>query len=179
MVLMVLERLVELVITRRNERWVRQQGGIEAGAGHYPWMVLLHTLFLISCPAEVWLLNRPLIPGLAVTMLILLAGSFAVRYWTISALGRRWTTRVFCLPGTPVVTSGPYRWLRHPNYSAVLVETFALPMVHTAWLTAVVFTVANCLLLRVRIRVEEQALRQHCDYDERFGLASGAPEEKR
>lgn len=141
-------------------------------------MVLLHTLFLISCPAEVWLFDRPLIPGLAAIMLILLAGSFAVRYWTIATLGRRWTTRVYSLPGTPVVTSGPYRWLRHPNYSAVLVETVALPMVHTAWLTAAVFTLANTLLLRVRIGVEEQALRQHCEYDERFGLASGAPEER-
>lgn len=175
---MVIERLVELVIARRNERWVRQLGGIEAGAGHYPWMVLLHTLFLISCPAEVWLFDRPLIPGLAAIMLILLAGSFAVRYWTIATLGRRWTTRVYSLPGTPVVTSGPYRWLRHPNYSAVLVETVALPMVHTAWLTAAVFTLANTLLLRVRIGVEEQALRQHCEYDERFGLARGAPEER-
>lgn len=170
---MVLERLVELLITRRNERWVRQRGGIEVGADHYPWMVLLHTLFLISCPAEVWLLDRPFFPGLAVTMLILLAGAFVVRYWTISALGHRWTTRVYCLPGMPVVTGGPFRWVRHPNYSAVLVETFALPMVHTAWLTAVVFTLANSLLLRARITVEERALRQYCDYDAQFGPASG------
>lgn len=178
MVLMVLERLVELAITRRNERWVRKQGGIEFGADHYPWMVLLHTMFLISCPAEVWLLDRPFFPVLALTMLILLAGSFAVRYWTISTLGRRWTTRVYCLPGMSVVTAGPFRWLRHPNYSAVLVETFALPMVHTAWLTAVVFTLANCLLLRARIAIEEGALRQYCDYDAHFGPSRGSAKRK-
>ena len=130
------------------------------GAAHYPWMVLLHTSFLFSCVVEVWALDRPLRPQLAVGMLIVLVGSMGLRYWVIVALGRRWTTRVFCLPGEPLITSGPYRFLRHPNYLAVVMEIVALPMIHGAWLTAIVFSIANAWLLSHRIREEEEGLRR-------------------
>lgn len=160
--LVVVERLVELAISRRNERWGRARGGVEVGAGHYPWMVLLHTGFLVSCPLEVLLLERPLLPGLAAAMLALLFAAMALRYWVIATLGRRWTTRVICLPGVPVVASGPYKYLRHPNYLAVMIETLALPLLHTAWLTALVFVPANAALLRLRMRVEEEALERYC-----------------
>jgi len=82
----------------------------------------------------------------------------ALRWWCISTLGRRWNTRIVVIPGMPLVDRGPYRWLRHPNYVAVVVEGIALPMVHTAWITAVTFTLLNAVLLRVRIRAEEDAL---------------------
>jgi methyltransferase len=161
--LMVVERLVELAISRRNQRWLQGQGAIEVGAGHYPWMVLLHTLFLASCLAEVWLLDRPFYPALSVAMLVALMVSMALRYWVISTLGRRWTTRVFCLPAEPLVGGGPYRYLRHPNYLAVVIEIIALPMVHTAWLTALAFSVANGMLLKSRIRVEEEGLSRYSE----------------
>jgi len=169
--LMVVERLAELNLARRNQRWLVARGAFEVGRRHYPWMVVLHGLFLASCLVEVWWLNRPFYATLAITMLLALAMSMALRYWVIATLGRRWTTRVFCLPGEPVVTSGPYRHLRHPNYLAVVVEIFALPMVHTAWLTAIVFSLANGLLLTRRIRVEEEGLRRFNDYDRQGRVA--------
>lgn len=160
----IVERLVELSIAKRNTSNLLRRGALEVGSGHYPTMVMMHTLFLISAPLEVWLLDRPLIPALAVVMLSLLFGAMALRYWVIATLGERWTTRIICLPGAPLVATGPYRYLRHPNYLAVVVETFALPMVHTAWVTAIVFTLCNALLLRIRIDVEDKALWRYAAY---------------
>ncbi len=159
--LVVFQRSTELRLARRNERLARAAGAIEFGGGHFPWMVAIHTLFLISCVAEVWLLDRPFAPAAAGAMLLLLAGATALRYWAISTLGERWTTRILVRPGLPLVTGGPYRWLRHPNYLAVVIEIAALPLVHGAWLTAVVFSVVNAALLTVRIRAENAALAGH------------------
>jgi methyltransferase len=89
---------------------------------------------------------------------IVLGAAMALRWWTLATLGERWTTRVLVVPGEEMVSSGPYRWLRHPNYLAVVLEIAAIPMIHCAWLTALVFTIANLVLLRERIRVEEEAL---------------------
>jgi methyltransferase len=164
-----LERLFELWLTRRNLERARQRGGVEAGRGHYPAMVLLHALFLAACPTEVLLLERPFRPALAAAMLLLLAGAMTLRYWAIATLGERWTTRVVVVPGEAAVTGGPYRRVRHPNYLAVVVEGVALPLVHGAWLTAALFTLANALMLAVRIRAEEAVLRRHADYAERLG----------
>ena len=96
--------------------------------------------------------------GLAWSMLVLVLASQALRWWCIATLGRRWNTRVIVVPGLAPVRSGPYRLLSHPNYVAVVVEGLALPLVHAAWITALVFTVLNAALLTVRIRSENQAL---------------------
>lgn len=165
---LVAERLLELVISRRNERRLLARGAVEAGAGHYPVMVLLHAAFLISCPLEVWWLDRPFIPWLGLLAGLALLASMALRYWAISTLDGRWTTRVLVLPGAEPVTGGPYRVLRHPNYLAVVLEILAVPLLHTAWLTALVFTLANGLLLAVRIRSEEAALARTSDYSSHF-----------
>jgi len=151
-------RLFELGIANRNRRRLLARGAVEAGAGHYPAMVALHAAWLAACTAEVWLLRRPLVPPLAFAMLVLLAAAMALRYWVIRTLGGRWTTRILVLPGAPPVASGPFRHLRHPNYLAVALEILALPLVHTAWLTAIVFTMANAALMAVRIPAEERAL---------------------
>lgn len=156
--LVAVQRLVELAVSKRHERSLRARGAAEAGAGHYPVMVALHTLFLLSCVVEVWWLDRPFVPWLGWTALAVLVAAQGLRYWTISTLGERWTTRVLVPPGEPLVAGGPFRYLRHPNYLAVALEIAALPLVHGAWLTAVVFSLANALLLRVRIGVEERAL---------------------
>lgn len=153
-----LERLVELVISRRHERALRARGAVEAGASHYPLMVALHAALLAGAPAEVLLLDRPFLPWLGWPMLALVTATMAMRYWVISTLGERWTTRVLILPGAPLVARGPYRFLRHPNYLAVTVEVLALPLVHTAWLTALVCGAANLAVLAKRIRVENAAL---------------------
>ena len=161
-------RLLELRIANRNRRLLLARGGIEVSPEHYPWMVALHTVWLISCVAEVWLLDRPFIPWLGVTALALFLAAFALRYWVISTLGERWTTRIVCLPGVAPITGGPYRWLRHPNYLAVVLEIASLPLVHTAWLTALVFSLLDAILLRVRIRAEEEGLSRLSGYDEAF-----------
>jgi methyltransferase len=178
-VLVAAGRLVELRIAKRNLRNLLARGGVEAAPGHYPWMVLLHTSFLISCPMEVWFLGRPFLPALGIPMLLLAVAAAGLRLWVIRALQGRWTTRIVVLPGVPPVTGGPYRFLRHPNYLAVITEMFALPLVHTAWLTAVVFSVLNAVILRVRIRAEEEALSRMTEYEAAFAgrarLVPGTP----
>ena len=153
-----LERLAELVIARRNLVWAKARGGVESGFAHYPFMVVLHTGLLVACLAEA--AHRPFVPALGWSMLVLVVLAQALRWWCISTLGPRWNTRIVVIPGLPLVGSGPYRWLRHPNYVAVVVEGIALPLVHTGWITAVVFTVLNAGLLRVRISAENAAMDQ-------------------
>ncbi|MEU4234635.1 isoprenylcysteine carboxyl methyltransferase family protein [Nonomuraea sp. NPDC026600] len=152
------ERLAELAVARRNLAWARSKGGIEYGRRHYPWIVLAHTGLLMACPAEVWLFDRPFIPVLGWPMLAIVLLAQGLRWSCIAALGRQWNTRVVVVPGMPLVSAGPYRWSRHPNYVAVVAEGVALPLVHTAWLTALVFTLVNGVLLAVRVWVEEAAL---------------------
>jgi len=160
-----LERLVELVISRRNAARAFDQGGKEFGQGHFGVMKALHTLFLVAAPAEVLLLDRPVIPWLFTLMVVLLCFTMGLRYWAIGTLGERWNTRVIVVPGLKAVSGGPYRFLRHPNYVAVVLELLALPLMHSAWITAAVFGVANLVLLKVRIDCEERALREVCGYD--------------
>lgn len=153
-----IERLIELVVSKRNARWAFAHGGREFGRNHYPVMVAVHTALLLGCVIEVWALHRPFYAWLGWPMLVVVALSQALRWWCVTTLGRRWNTLVIVLPETPLVRRGPYRWLHHPNYVAVVVEGVALPLVHTAWLTAAAFTVINALLLSVRLRVENEAL---------------------
>jgi methyltransferase len=152
------ERLAELVVATRNLRWSLANGGRQSGQSHYPFMVVLHTGLLAGCLLEVWLLNRPFLPVLGWTMFVVVVAAQALRWWCITTLGHQWNTRIVVIPGAPRVHGGPYRYLRHPNYVAVAAEGIALPLVHTAWITALVFTVANALLMRVRIRAEASAL---------------------
>lgn len=152
------ERLAELVVARRNARWSLARGGAESGRGHYPAMVVLHTALLVGCLVEVQLADPPFHPVLGWSMAAVVVAAQALRWWCIQALGPRWNTRVIVVPGLPRVTGGPYRWLRHPNYVAVAAEGLALPLVHGAWVTALVFTVLNAALMAVRIRCEDGAL---------------------
>jgi methyltransferase len=156
--LVAVERLVELVVSKRNLRWSREHGGVEFGHSHYPFMVALHVFLLAGSLIEVWVWQRPLIPALSWAMLVLVVASQALRWWCIVSLGRRWNTLVVVVPGMPKVTRGPYRWLPHPNYLAVVIEGIALPMVGFAWVTAVIFTLLNVPLLMTRVRIENAAL---------------------
>ncbi|QFG70177.1 isoprenylcysteine carboxyl methyltransferase family protein [Ornithinimicrobium pratense] len=158
--LVALERLAELVISTRNARAALARGGVESGQGHYRPMVLLHIALLAGALAEVWWLDRPWVPALGWSMLAAVLIAQGLRWWCILVLGRAWNTRVIVVPGGERVERGPYRWLPHPNYVAVVLEGVALPLVHGAWVTAAVFTVLNAWLLTVRIRVEDRALRQ-------------------
>ncbi|AQT79981.1 hypothetical protein B1R94_12935 [Mycolicibacterium litorale] len=157
-VLIGLERLVELVVSRRNAKWSFAQGGREFGQGHYPVMVAMHALLLVSCVVEVSTMHRPFLPWLGWPMVAIVALSTAVRWWCVSVLGKHWNPRLIVIQGAPLVRRGPYRWVHHPNYTAVAVEVAALPLVHSAWLTAIVFSIANALVLTVRIHAENTAL---------------------
>lgn len=153
-----IERLAELVVAKRNARWAFANGGTEFGHRHYPAMVSIHFALLLSCIAEVWLLHRPFIPLLGWPMVAVAMLSQGLRWWCIGTLGRRWNTLVIVLPERSLVHGGPYRWIHHPNYVAVVFEGFALPLIHTAWLTALWFSLANAVVLRERLRVENVAL---------------------
>ncbi len=153
------QRLCELFLARRNERRVRARGAVERGRGHYPFIVALHVLWLASTLVE-GLLRGPDFPTLWPVPLALFLLVQPLRYWAIFSLGENWNTKILIVPGAKPVGRGPYRYLNHPNYVAVVVEILAFPLVFGAWVTAIVFTVLNAALLSVRIREENRALAQ-------------------
>jgi len=153
-----LERLAELVVSTRNAAWSFARGGRETGQRHYTGIVVLHTGLLVCALVEAWLRRPDVAPALAVSMVAVVVASQALRWWCIVTLGRQWNTRVIVVPGLPRVRGGPYQFLAHPNYVAVVVEGIALPLVHGSWITALVFTGLNAALLAVRLRVESAAL---------------------
>jgi methyltransferase len=167
-VLVAVERLFELWLARRNNRRALAAGGREFGVSHYRSMVLLHATFLAACLIEVWWLERPFFPALAALALSGVCLAMLLRYWVMVTLGDRWTTRIVVRPGDSAVRAGPFRYLRHPNYAAVRIEILLLPLVHTAWLTALLYSLANFALMRVRIPHEERALAELTDWAEKF-----------
>jgi methyltransferase len=156
------ERLAEVIVSTRNAKWAFAHGGVEYGRRHFPWMVALHFGLLLGALAEVFLLHRSFIPWLGWPMLAIALLCQAGRWWVITTLGHQWNTRVIVVAGLGRVRSGPYRygWLPHPNYLIVAIEGIALPLVYTAWITALTFTVLNAvLLLGYRIPTENRALK--------------------
>ncbi len=152
------ERLFHLRLARRNARRARAGGALEYGGGHYAPIAAFHALFLISSAAEAIVLKRPFPGALGWIALGGAAGAQALRYWSIVTLGERWNTRIIVFPLAAPVIQGPYRFIRHPNYLAVIVEIACVPLIHGCWLTALVFSIGNAALLRVRIRAEEAAM---------------------
>jgi methyltransferase len=152
------ERVAELVVSARHATGLLRRGGAEYGRSHFPVMIALHTGLIAGCVLEPLLAHRAFIPALGWPMLGLTVAANGLRWWCIASLGGRWTARVIVLPGAPLVRSGPYRWFKHPNYAAVIVEGAALPLTGSAWITAGAFTAANAVLLTVRIRCEARAL---------------------
>jgi len=157
--LLVLQRVGELALSARNARLSLARGAREYGSRHFPMLVLVHVLFPLSLVAEVlWLGSRP--GWLWPLWLGLWIGAQILRYAAVRALGDRWNVRILVIPGAPLVNSGPYRWLRHPNYVAVAVELLAGPMMFGAWRTALAISALNAIALRARIRAENRALEQ-------------------
>jgi methyltransferase len=152
------ERLAEVVVAKRNRVWSQAHGGVEFGAGHYPAMVVLHSGLLAGCLVEPIALHRPFVPALGWPMFAIVLAAQALRWWCIAVLEHQWNTRVIVIPGAARIAGGPYRLMPHPNYVAVIAEGFALPLVHTAWITALVFSTLNAWLLRTRVTVENAAL---------------------
>lgn len=153
------QRLLELVLSRRNERRIRARGAVERGRGHYPLMVALHALWIASTLVE-GIVRGPEVPALWPVPLALFLLAQALRYWAVFSLGESWNTRILVVPGAKLVRRGPYKYLDHPNYVVVVVEILAFPLIFGAWVTALVFTALNAALLYVRIREEDRALAE-------------------
>ena len=163
--LIVLQRLFELVVAKRNEKWMRNQGAVEIGQSHYRWLVLLHSLFFVSLITEVRWMDKQLS-----SVWWLLAVLFGVtqlgRLWVMMSLGKFWNTKILVLPKADVVLKGPYKFLKHPNYVIVVLEFLVIPLLFQAYVTMILFSLLNIGILAVRIRVEEKALSTFTNYKE-------------
>lgn len=152
--LVTLQRLGELVLAYINTKNLKARGAIEVGAAHYPLIVVVHTAWLIT----LWALGRDQtvnLPALAIFVV-----SQGLRVWIIATLGSRWTTRIIVLPGKPLIASGPYRYLAHPNYAVVAAEIAILPLALRLPIVALVFTLLNAAVLFIRIRAESRVLNE-------------------
>ena len=147
-----LQRVAELALSQRNTRRLLARGGYEVAPGHYPFLVTLHAAWL----AVLWIFGPG--PPIEIVPLILFAILQLGRLWVIATLGERWTTRIIVLPAAPLVTTGPYRWVNHPNYLIVIGEIAVLPLVFGLPMVSILFSVLNGLLLWVRITCENRAL---------------------
>lgn len=168
LIFLALQRLAELRLSKRNEAFIRAQGGREYGQGHFRFMQVLHISWFIAALGEVFLLQRPFLPWLAAFAFLLVLVGQTLRYAAIRILGPRWSVRIMVQPDAPPVSQGIYRYLRHPNYLGVIFEILAVPLLHTAYLTAFIFSIANAVLLIKRINMEEAALGQLGHYEKVF-----------
>ena len=157
-------RIVELRVSSKHQQQLMSRGATKVKEPNFRWMVALHTAVLISAGLEVVLLKRPFIPALAAVMFVLFVAANSVRWWVISTLGEHWNVQVMDSTRLGVITSGPFRFVRHPNYAAVFTEMFALPLIHTAWLTAIVGSVLDIVVLARRLSTEERVLFANPDY---------------
>jgi methyltransferase len=159
-------RIFELRVSRRNQQRLIAQGAVKVAKPPFRWVVLVHTAVLICAALEVVLLHRPFIPLLAACMLALFVASNLLRLWVVRAMGQHWNVQVMNSTSLGIISSGPFRFVRHPNYAAVFIEMFSLPLIHTAWLTALLGCIAYAAAISQRIAVEESVLMQNPAYRE-------------
>lgn len=162
-------RIFELRISKRHQQQMTSRGAAKVDDPYFRWMAMFHTLVLAGAAAEVVILRRPLIPGLAIPMFALFVAANAVRWWVIRTLGEHWNVQVVDSTKLGFVSSGPFRYVRHPNYAAVFVEMIALPLIHTAWITAFAGTIAHIVVLSLRLSVEDPVLLSNPEYAARMG----------
>lgn len=155
--LLIIQRLSELLLARRNERAVREMGAREYDSKGYRTIVLMHAAFFVSLTAEYFLLNRT-VSAWWPLLVTVFAIAQALRYWAITSLGIFWNTRILVVPGGELVRKGPYMYMKHPNYIAVTVEIAVIPLIFSCYITCVLFSILNLFALRRRIRIEESAL---------------------
>ncbi|MCG7342542.1 isoprenylcysteine carboxyl methyltransferase [Sporosarcina sp. ACRSL] len=167
--IVILQRIIELFIAKRNEKWMKSQGAFEAGSSHYPFMVAMHIFFFITLIAEVLFFHRQLSTIWQILLGIFLAAQIA-RVWCLASLGKFWNTKIIVLPHAKVVKRGPYKWVRHPNYIIVATELLVLPLLFNAFFTAVLFSLLNIWMMTIRIPAEERALKEATNYTEEFQL---------
>lgn len=165
--IVILQRLMEVVIARRNEKKMLAAGAFEAGASHYPFMIALHVSFFLSLITEVLVFERVISP-LFLWLFVLFLLVQGLRVWCLASLGQFWNTKIIILPGANVVKKGPYQFIRHPNYLIVCTEILLLPLMFQAYFTAICFTLLNFAMLAVRIPTEEKALMEATNYSKEF-----------
>lgn len=165
--LVIAQRLTEVFIAKRNEKWMLSQGAYEIGASHYPYMLALHSSFFLFLIVEVMTSNNNLSPLFPLFFILFIAVQ-ALRIWCLRSLGPFWNTKIIILPGAEVVKKGPYVFFRHPNYAVVCLEILLLPLMFQAYFTAFCFTLLNITMLSVRIPLEEKALRESTNYNHVF-----------
>ncbi|MFH0347529.1 isoprenylcysteine carboxyl methyltransferase family protein [Bacillus vallismortis] len=157
--ILIAQRAAEMAVARQNEQKVKKQGAIEFGESHYPYIIIMHILFFLSLTAEVLLMNKQPSSwwiGIAAAILIVQA----VRYWALCSLGAYWNTKILVVPGAELVKKGPYKWMKHPNYTVVILEILLIPLLYQAYVTMCLFSNVNAVLLTVRIRTEDKALEE-------------------
>jgi len=164
LVAVALLRIVELQISRRHQQEMITRGAAKVDEPRFRWMVALHTAVLLAAALEVVLLRRPFIPILAAVMFAIFLAEHVVRGWVIRTLGNNWNVQVMDSTGLGVISSGPFRYVRHPNYAAVFAEMLALPLIHTAWITAIVGSLAHVAVLSQRLSTEERVLLANPEY---------------
>jgi len=152
-----MQRIAELMLSKRNERWLKSQGGYEVGAEHYKYMVMLHVTWFIAMVAEHYLRSTALSPLWPVWLSVIVLTQVG-RYMVITTLGKFWNTRIMVVPHLPLVKNGLYRFMKHPNYWIVGAEIALFPLLFELYITAFVYTILNTIMLAVRVRVEENAL---------------------
>lgn len=169
--IIIVQRVSELLIAKRNERWMKKQGAIEFGQSHYPFIVIVHSLFIICFIMEVVFFNKELSSSWPILFFLLLLIE-VLRLWTLRTLGVFWNTKIIVLPNASVVKKGPYRFIKHPNYIVVAAEFILLPFIFEAYITAIVFSLLNVVILMIRIPAEEKALMQLTKYETAFATVS-------
>ncbi len=166
LVVVALLRVFELQISRRHQQQMVADGASKVNEPRFFWMVLLHTAVLIGAAVEVVFLHRPFYPILAAVCFVIFLGANAVRWWVIRTLGEHWNVQVMNSTSLGVITTGPFKYVRHPNYAAVFVEMLVLPLIHTAWITAIAGSLAHILVLSQRLTTEERVLFSDARYRE-------------
>jgi methyltransferase len=165
--LIIFQRIAELAIAKKNEAWMKKQGAVEFGKGHYPAMVMIHTAFFLFFIMEVFMFEKKL-SGYWPFLLALFVLTQAMRVWALASLGRFWNTKIIILPGADIIKRGPYKIIKHPNYLIVAIELMVIPLMFNAYITMTVFTLLNILILSIRIPAEEKALKELTKYESEF-----------
>jgi methyltransferase len=149
-------RIGELILSKSNEKWLLENGAVEYGRNHYPYIVALHSLFLVSVILEYSIHTNP---SFSLFMLIFYFSLLTFKTWVILSLGKFWNTRIYRIPNSPLIKKGPYQFFKHPNYMIVIAEIAVIPMIFNLYYTAIAFTILNLIMLTVRIRAENKVLQ--------------------
>jgi methyltransferase len=163
----IIQRIGELVIAKRNERWMKEQGGVEYGKPQYVFIVAVHALFFVSFGLEVLRQKKEISPYWTILFFLFLLTQIG-RVWALLSLGKYWNTKIIVVPNATLINKGPYKFLKHPNYLIVTIEFFIIPLLYQAYGTLIAFSLLNALILMVRIPAEERALCEHTEYKEVF-----------